>query len=325
MKQRGVSVEGRLLISDRAHMLFDLHKEIDGAREAELAGVGKQVGRRAAGRQAGTRPAGRSAARGRARAGEPPSCCWPATCRLAYRLACAAACPPGHGCRSRLPADRHHQARHRPGLQLQGNPQRRAGGRPQAARGVCRCVDAHAAVLCRTSRSCWLLDRAFRVPEPTRLSRCFQPTRRETSTSPPPHPPRPSFVLPAPSSLPPPHPPSPCSLLPRLQTSCASWRRMVTSGLRALSMMWRATSRHTRRWPPRWRPSSQTPSTRSTSGETGCAAQLCCGWLPASAWGGCLPWVGGREGRTRLGWDAGWALAGCPMVLAAKRPPPLLP
>ncbi|EFN56347.1 hypothetical protein CHLNCDRAFT_35084 [Chlorella variabilis] len=40
MKQRGVSVEGRLLISDRAHMLFDLHKEIDGAREAELAGIG---------------------------------------------------------------------------------------------------------------------------------------------------------------------------------------------------------------------------------------------------------------------------------------------
>lgn len=38
-----MSVEGRLLISDRAHMLFELHKEIDGAREAELAGTGKQV------------------------------------------------------------------------------------------------------------------------------------------------------------------------------------------------------------------------------------------------------------------------------------------
>lgn len=44
MKERGISVEGRLLISDRAHMLFDLHKEIDGAREAELAGTGKQIG-----------------------------------------------------------------------------------------------------------------------------------------------------------------------------------------------------------------------------------------------------------------------------------------
>lgn len=44
MKERGVSVEGRLLISDRAHMLFELHKEIDGAREAELAGTGKQIG-----------------------------------------------------------------------------------------------------------------------------------------------------------------------------------------------------------------------------------------------------------------------------------------
>ncbi|GAB4817464.1 hypothetical protein N2152v2_004510 [Parachlorella kessleri] len=42
MQERGISVEGRLLISDRAHLLFDLHKEIDGAREAELAG--KQIG-----------------------------------------------------------------------------------------------------------------------------------------------------------------------------------------------------------------------------------------------------------------------------------------
>lgn len=39
-----MSLEGRLLISDRAHLLFELHKEIDGAREAELAGTGKQVG-----------------------------------------------------------------------------------------------------------------------------------------------------------------------------------------------------------------------------------------------------------------------------------------
>ena len=35
---QGVNIEGRLLISDRAHLLFDLHKEIDGLREAELAG-----------------------------------------------------------------------------------------------------------------------------------------------------------------------------------------------------------------------------------------------------------------------------------------------
>ena len=35
---QGVDVDGRLLISDRAHLLFDLHKEIDGLREAELAG-----------------------------------------------------------------------------------------------------------------------------------------------------------------------------------------------------------------------------------------------------------------------------------------------
>ena len=39
---QGVDVDGRLLISDRAHLLFDLHKEIDGLREAELAG--KKIG-----------------------------------------------------------------------------------------------------------------------------------------------------------------------------------------------------------------------------------------------------------------------------------------
>ena len=38
MASQGVDVEGRLLISDRAHLLFDLHKEIDGLREEELAG-----------------------------------------------------------------------------------------------------------------------------------------------------------------------------------------------------------------------------------------------------------------------------------------------
>lgn len=39
---QGVSVDGRLMISDRAHLLFDLHKEIDGLREEELAG--KKIG-----------------------------------------------------------------------------------------------------------------------------------------------------------------------------------------------------------------------------------------------------------------------------------------
>ncbi|CAL8468716.1 g8256 [Coccomyxa elongata] len=42
LKEQGVSTEGRLIVSDRAHLLFDLHKEIDGLREAELAG--KQIG-----------------------------------------------------------------------------------------------------------------------------------------------------------------------------------------------------------------------------------------------------------------------------------------
>ena len=41
-RMQGVEIEDRLLISDRAHLLFDLHKEIDGLREEELAG--KQIG-----------------------------------------------------------------------------------------------------------------------------------------------------------------------------------------------------------------------------------------------------------------------------------------
>lgn len=35
---KGIDLTGRLLLSDRAHVLFDLHKEVDGLREAELAG-----------------------------------------------------------------------------------------------------------------------------------------------------------------------------------------------------------------------------------------------------------------------------------------------
>eukprot|EP00884_Botryococcus_braunii_P017253 jgi/Botrbrau1/4210/Bobra.0044s0013.1 len=38
LEARGVRTEGRLLLSDRAQLLFDVHKEVDGAREAELAG-----------------------------------------------------------------------------------------------------------------------------------------------------------------------------------------------------------------------------------------------------------------------------------------------
>eukprot|EP00850_Spirogloea_muscicola_P011708 SM000073S21484 [mRNA] locus=s73:618009:620946:+ [translate_table: standard] len=35
---QGVPIEGRVLVSDRAHLLFDLHQEVDGLREAELQG-----------------------------------------------------------------------------------------------------------------------------------------------------------------------------------------------------------------------------------------------------------------------------------------------
>ena len=37
LKAKGLDCTGRLLVSDRAHLLFDLHKEMDGLREAELA------------------------------------------------------------------------------------------------------------------------------------------------------------------------------------------------------------------------------------------------------------------------------------------------
>ena len=39
LESQGIEIGNRLLISDRAHLLFDLHKEIDGLREAELAGA----------------------------------------------------------------------------------------------------------------------------------------------------------------------------------------------------------------------------------------------------------------------------------------------
>eukprot|EP00232_Nephroselmis_pyriformis_P028877 CAMPEP_0182857330 /NCGR_PEP_ID=MMETSP0034_2-20130328/2985_1 /TAXON_ID=156128 /ORGANISM="Nephroselmis pyriformis, Strain CCMP717" /LENGTH=510 /DNA_ID=CAMNT_0024988563 /DNA_START=174 /DNA_END=1703 /DNA_ORIENTATION=- len=42
LEKKGVSCDGRLVISDRAHLLFDFHKEVDGLREAELAG--KMIG-----------------------------------------------------------------------------------------------------------------------------------------------------------------------------------------------------------------------------------------------------------------------------------------
>eukprot|EP00878_Enallax_costatus_P011072 GHUV01011564.1.p1 GENE.GHUV01011564.1~~GHUV01011564.1.p1 ORF type:complete len:404 (+),score=52.91 GHUV01011564.1:45-1256(+) len=38
MESKGIQIQGRLLLSDRAHLLFDVHKEVDGLREAELAG-----------------------------------------------------------------------------------------------------------------------------------------------------------------------------------------------------------------------------------------------------------------------------------------------
>lgn len=37
LEANGVSCKGRILVSDRAHLLFDFHQAVDGLREAELA------------------------------------------------------------------------------------------------------------------------------------------------------------------------------------------------------------------------------------------------------------------------------------------------
>jgi adenylosuccinate synthase len=41
---KGIDVEGRLFVSDRAHLVFDVHQMIDGFKEGELTTDGKQLG-----------------------------------------------------------------------------------------------------------------------------------------------------------------------------------------------------------------------------------------------------------------------------------------
>ena len=36
LKQKGLDIEGRIFISDRAHIIFDLHQLVDGLEEQEL-------------------------------------------------------------------------------------------------------------------------------------------------------------------------------------------------------------------------------------------------------------------------------------------------
>lgn len=52
----GVDARGRMIVSDRAHLLFDLHKEIDGLREAELSG--NKIGTTKRGHRSGVREQG---------------------------------------------------------------------------------------------------------------------------------------------------------------------------------------------------------------------------------------------------------------------------
>lgn len=40
----GISTEGRLLLSDRAHLLFDFHKLVDGMLESRLSKDGSSIG-----------------------------------------------------------------------------------------------------------------------------------------------------------------------------------------------------------------------------------------------------------------------------------------
>jgi len=45
LDKEGISWEGRLFLSDRAHVLFDFHQEVDGILEARRVGDGgKQIG-----------------------------------------------------------------------------------------------------------------------------------------------------------------------------------------------------------------------------------------------------------------------------------------
>ena len=43
LEKRGIEIKGRLFISDRAHLVIQYHKELDGAKEARLS-IGKKIG-----------------------------------------------------------------------------------------------------------------------------------------------------------------------------------------------------------------------------------------------------------------------------------------
>jgi adenylosuccinate synthase len=42
--KKGISTEGRILVSSRAHLVFDVHQVIDGMKEGELQAGGKDLG-----------------------------------------------------------------------------------------------------------------------------------------------------------------------------------------------------------------------------------------------------------------------------------------
>ena len=44
LEAAGVSCTGRIKLSDRAHVLFDMHREVDGLREEALDKTGNKIG-----------------------------------------------------------------------------------------------------------------------------------------------------------------------------------------------------------------------------------------------------------------------------------------
>ena len=43
LQKHGVDTQDRIFISDRAHVVLDLHQQVDGLEEAELAGSGLMI------------------------------------------------------------------------------------------------------------------------------------------------------------------------------------------------------------------------------------------------------------------------------------------
>lgn len=43
LQKKGINASGRLFVSERAHLVFDFHQIVDGLKEIELSGGGKEL------------------------------------------------------------------------------------------------------------------------------------------------------------------------------------------------------------------------------------------------------------------------------------------